>query len=593
MADETNAPAVADTAQSIEEPAPSADAIAEPAVAEAKPAEGEIVATSGVAEGKVPEDTGEEPVAEPEDPASAQPETEAASDDAEAAPATDAPTSNGTPSASKTTNGKRKSGAGVPEHKKKTPAKKKKAAPELRLDVSPGEMYMVAMRGYQPWPVIICDEEMLPESLLSKRPVSAKRIDGTYREDFLEGGKNAKDRRYPVMFLGTNEFAWQVNTELLHFDIEDVKKDAETGKQGKKTKALWEAYQIAAEGHDLAHFKQVLANHEAAMQQDLEQREQKEQDKKEKAEKSTKRKSTAVVSSEDVDMEDAGDGATAPSAKKAKATKKRKKDDESDGENEKPAKTPKTKLKLTTKTPKDASAAKPKKEPKSKKKSSEEADPAPLEEPPLTEEERLAKREKQVLYLRHRLQKGFLSRDQAPKDDDMANMSDYLKQLELHDDLEAEVIKKTKVHKVLKAIVKLNSIPKEEEFGFKQRSSELLTKWTGALAADEPAAAPMETATNGVKHDEDEKSQPTKEESPVDRKEDMPAEEKKDNTPAGSTPAAKAAVVDGDVSMADADKDLDKIEPAIKADTDSNVEASVEAATGIETVPVSADAATS
>jgi hypothetical protein len=119
------------------------------------------------------------------------------------APATDVPATNGTPATAKKNNDKRKSGAG--EKKKQTPAKKKKAAPELRLNVSPGEMYMVAMRGYQPWPIIICDEEMLPESLLSKRPVSAKRIDGTYREDFLEGGKNAKDRRYPVMFLGTNE----------------------------------------------------------------------------------------------------------------------------------------------------------------------------------------------------------------------------------------------------------------------------------------------------------------------------------------------------------------------------------------------------
>jgi hypothetical protein len=124
-----------------------------------------------------------------------------------AAPATDVTATNGTPGPKKASNGtgKRKSGAGIPEHKKKTPAKKKKAVPELRLNVSPGEMYMVAMRGYQPWPVIICDEEMLPESLLSKRPVSARRIDGTYREDFKEGGKNAKDRRYPVMFLGTNE----------------------------------------------------------------------------------------------------------------------------------------------------------------------------------------------------------------------------------------------------------------------------------------------------------------------------------------------------------------------------------------------------
>lgn len=119
--------------------------------------------------------------------------------------AADASATNGTPTAKKGGHGKRKSISSVPEHKKKTPGKGKKKAPELHLNVSAGDMFMVAMRGYQPWPVIVCDEEMLPESLLSKRPVSAKRIDGTYRDDFLEGGKNAKDRRYPIMFLGTNE----------------------------------------------------------------------------------------------------------------------------------------------------------------------------------------------------------------------------------------------------------------------------------------------------------------------------------------------------------------------------------------------------
>jgi hypothetical protein len=248
---------------------------------------------------------------------------------------------------------------------------------------------------------------------------------------------------------------------------------------------------------------------------------------------------------------------------------------------------------LTTKTPKDASAAKPKKETKSKKKASEEAESAQPEEPPLTEEERLAKREKQILYLRHRLQKGFLSRDQAPKDEDMANMSDYLKQLELHDDLEAEVIKKTKVHKVLKAIIKLNSIPKEEEYSFKQRSGELLTKWGGALASDgEPAAsASAEPATNGVKHDEE---KPTKGESPI-AKAESPAEtkEKKDDTSAEPESATKPADTDGDVTMADADKELNKDEPAIKADTESAVEASTEAATSIETAPTSTEAITS
>lgn len=134
------------------------------------------------------------------------------------------------------------------------------------------------------------------------------------------------------MFVDQRYSAWQVNTDLLPFDLEEVKKDVETGNQGKRNKALWEAYQIAAKGHDLAYFKEMLSAHETAMQEDLEQKEQKEQQKKEKAEKAAKRKSTAADKSEDADMEDAD---AAPSAKKAKGTKKRKKDDESDGESEK------------------------------------------------------------------------------------------------------------------------------------------------------------------------------------------------------------------------------------------------------------------
>ncbi len=124
---------------------------------------------------------------------------------------------------------------------------------------------------------------------------------------------------------------------MLTFDIDEVKSDVESGNQGKKNKALWEAYHIAAEGHDLSYFKQMLAQHEKAMQDDLEQREQKEQEKEEKkknkAEKAAKRKSTAAEESDDVDMEDAGEDG-APSAKK-KGSKKRKKGDESEGENEK------------------------------------------------------------------------------------------------------------------------------------------------------------------------------------------------------------------------------------------------------------------
>jgi len=75
----------------------------------------------------------------------------------------------------------------------------------LNLDVQPGDHYWARLKGYPPWPAVICDESMLPEVLLASRPVSTMRPDGTYREDFQDGGKNVKDRTYPIMFLATNE----------------------------------------------------------------------------------------------------------------------------------------------------------------------------------------------------------------------------------------------------------------------------------------------------------------------------------------------------------------------------------------------------
>ena len=58
----------------------------------------------------------------------------------------------------------------------------------------------------------------------------------------------------------------------------------------------------------------------------------------------------------------------------------------------------------------------------------------------------------------------------------------------------------TKINKVLKNILKLDSIPKEQEFEFKKRSQSLLDKWNKILAADAAAApaAPTTTSTNGV-----------------------------------------------------------------------------------------------
>jgi hypothetical protein len=133
-----------------------------------------------------------------------------------------------------------------------------------------------------------------------------------------------------------------------------------------------------------------------------------------------------------------------------------------------------------------------------------------------------------VLFLRHKLQKGFLSRDQAPQESEMSAMSNYIKKLEGYGDLEASIIRTTKINKVLKALIKLNTIPKDEEFNFKGRSVELLSKWTKLLgtdgAGDENGAGPSSAVekedkptTNGTHKDE-------KELEEADKPADKPAE---------------------------------------------------------------------
>jgi hypothetical protein len=80
----------------------------------------------------------------------------------------------------------------------------------------------------------------------------------------------------------------------------------------------------------------------------------------------------------------------------------------------------------------------------------------------------------------------------------MKQMSEFVVKLEAYADLEVSIIRATKINKVLKAIMKLNTIPKEDEFHFKDRSQALLEKWNKLLASEQgtPAAAPA--TTNGA-----------------------------------------------------------------------------------------------
>ncbi|KAF2435864.1 hypothetical protein EJ08DRAFT_692439 [Tothia fuscella] len=447
------------------------------------PAASDVASTDGAVDQETPAD------------AAADPSTSAV--DAATNPATDTADTpaNGVTDSTKKKE-KRKSTGGVPEHKNKKMNRKKSMA-NLHLDVEPGQYWYVTMKGYQAWPAIICDEQMLPESLLRMRPVSAKRVDGSYRPDFEEGGKNVRDRRYPVMFLGTNEFAWQVNTELQPLDMEELKRIVANKEQGKRNKSLWGAFEVAAEENDLDHFKEMLVEHERRVIQEQQEREEAEEaaanQREEEPPKKAKRKSTAAAT-EDVDMEDAD----APKVKKPTKRKAAK-----DGEAAETENVPKKiKFKSLAEPAAKETTPKPKKAKAKATPKVEAAQATARVEETLTPQEKFDKKQKTILYLRHKLQKGFLSRDQTPKSDEMPAMSEHLTQLEAHTDLEPAIIKATKINKVLKGMVRLASIPREEEFTFKQRSESLLATWNKVLASDGDATPAAEPATNGVSHDE-------------------------------------------------------------------------------------------
>lgn len=99
--------------------------------------------------------------------------------------------------------------------------------------------------------------------------------------------------------------------------------------------------------------------------------------------------------------------------------------------------------------------------------------------------------------MRHKLQKGLLTRDQEPKEMEMRQMSEFIAKLQGYADLEVSIIRATKINKVLKAILKLPFIPREEEYQFKERSQELLDKWNKLLATDTPAIPATTATTNG------------------------------------------------------------------------------------------------
>jgi len=430
---------------------------------------------------------------------------------------------------------------------KKTLSKKQSKAKILHTDAKPGDLFIHKLKGYPAWPVIICDEEMLSADLLKSRPVSALRQDGTYREDYADGGKNIAGRTFPVLYLASYEFGWAPNQDLQDLDPETARAASEKMRNG----ALKLAHELAAEGNSLDFYKRVLQEEEERRQQMKAAQD---------AKKSKKNK--AVADDDDVAMVDADLPEDDDKEKDSAQSRKRKAEDDAPAPQRSDS-VKKPKIKLTS-APKNANgAATPKsskenasKPSKSKPRKSTKSSDSRVEndapkEPELSPEEKRARKEKEVLFLRHKLQRGLLTRDQEPKEEEMRTMSEYITKLEGFPDLEVAIIRITKINKVLKAILKLESIPKEEEFHFKARSQVLLEKWTKIIASEASATpAPVNGTANGTPAEsngnQDEKVAPNG------------AHKNTEDTPAAADEATK---LDGKASKTDESANKSTAEP--------------------------------
>lgn len=284
---------------------------------------------------------------------------------------------------------------------------------------------------------------------------------------------------------------WVSNKDLIDLDPEKVLDQV----NAKMRKDLVLAHELAEQHHDLDYYKGVLQQ----FQEELIEKQKAAEAKAAAtaAAKSSKKKAKAPAVDDDLEMEDIDDEAPPVSTKKDK--KRKNPDDAETPQRSESVKKPKIKL-TNNHTPKSngatpSKAAKSGGEAKSAKKAKKPAKEESVEqaetpkEPEMSAEDRFERKKKEVLFLRHKLQKGLLTRDQQPKEEEMKMMSDYLTKLEGFPDLETEIIKLTKINKVLKAMLKLDNIPKEDEFKFKPRSQALLTEWNKTLSADESALA--------------------------------------------------------------------------------------------------------
>lgn len=115
-------------------------------------------------------------------------------------------------------------------------------------------------------------------------------------------------------------------------------------------------------------------------------------------------------------------------------------------------------------------------------------------------EEHLDPETKKVKEWRHKVQKVFLGKDGTINPEEMPAADSTFKTVEEYDGMTTEHLRTTKIGKVMKRVMQLSEIPRDDEFHFRDRAEKLCAKWGAIMAGGESVKEPShEASSQGVK----------------------------------------------------------------------------------------------
>ncbi|WWC72014.1 uncharacterized protein I206_105973 [Kwoniella pini CBS 10737] len=333
----------------------------------------------------------------------------------------------------------------------------KKSAPSFSNDekrqFKVGEIVLARLRGYPPWPARIADPDTLPRNVLKQKP-----------------GKNPLI--FCCQFFPAGDFSWLQSKEIKPLSASEISSYLSEPHR-KATGGLREAYQTA---QDPTEWDGQQANIQQAKEEAENEADEDELEEEEDEEATTggKRKRAAPEKKK-------------ATGKKAKTTKSKAEVEDEDA--------PKSKTKS-----KPAAKAKTSKAPVSKPENQEPADDDPLASNPECVK---------VKDWRHKLQRAFLSKS-LPSAEEMPSYDDLFKTIESYEAMTIDALQYSKIGKVMKKIMTLNEIPRNDDFKITDRASKLMHQWTDFIASSEGKPNGNAEAANGEKKDEEKKDESEK-----------------------------------------------------------------------------------